>query len=180
MIAIRRAVYVIGAVICMVAALLILVMAGLPQRATFTGQILLDQSIIAPELQALAPDFALTNTRDALVRLSELRGQAVVLNFWATWCGPCVLEMPILQSVFDSQPVTVLAVNMGEPPAIIRAWQRTHGLTYDLLIDETQQVAALYRLRGQPSTYIISPEGIITDIFFGPVSEQALLNALNP
>ena len=173
---VHRTIYGIGAVVCMVAALLILRSAGLPQRAAFTGQI---QPPIAPELDAFAPDFELPNSQGETIRLSDLRGQTVVLNFWATWCGPCALEMPILQSIFDVEHTAVLAVNLGETPGAIRAWQQEYSLTYNLLVDESQQVAALYRLRGQPSTYVISSTGIIKNIFFGPVSEQALLAAIN-
>lgn len=179
MISTRRAVYGIGAVVCMAAALLILHSAGLPQRAAYTGQMQFNQPPVAPELNAIAPDFELNNAQDKSVRLSDWRGQTVVLNFWATWCGPCALEMPILQSIFNVGNVAVLAVNLGEKPGTIRAWQQEYGLTYELLVDETQQVAALYHLRGQPSTYVISPTGIIQAIFFGPVSEQALLAAIN-
>jgi peroxiredoxin len=175
----KRAAYAVGAVACMVAALLILDAAGLPQRAAFTGEIRLDQPPVAPEIDAIAPDFELTNSQGDTIRLSDYRGQTVVLNFWATWCGPCALEMPILQSIFSSQHAAVLAVNLGETPGTIHTWQQEQELTYDLLVDEQQQVAALYRLRGQPSTYVISPDGIIKTIFFGPVSEQALLTALN-
>lgn len=174
----KRTVYASGAVVCLIAALLILVNAGLPQRAAFTGQIRLDQPPVAPEIDALAPEFELVNTQDDVIRLSDWRGQTVVLNFWATWCGPCALEMPILQSIFDARHAAVLAVNLGETPETIRAWQLEHGLTYELLADPQQQVAALYHLRGQPSTYVISPAGIIKAIFFGPVSEQALLAAI--
>ena len=179
MTAIRRTIYGIGAVVCMAAALLILRSAGLPQRAAFSGQVQLNQPPIAPELDAIAPDFELTNAQGEAVRLSELRGQTVVLNFWATWCGPCALEMPILQSIFNVGHTAVLAVNLGETPGTIRAWQQEYKLTYALLVDEPQRTAALYRLRGQPSTYVISPTGIIKAIFFGPVSEQALLAAIN-
>jgi peroxiredoxin len=89
--------------------------------------------------------------------------------------------MPILQSIFETRresDLRVLAVNMGESADTIRTWQQTHRLTYDLLIDEPQQVAARYHLRGQPSTYVIDREGKITAIFFGPVNESALLAAL--
>jgi peroxiredoxin len=68
---------------------------------------------------------------------------------------------------------------MGESPEIIRQWRQANNLTYDLIIDEQQTIAALYRLRGQPSTYILAPDGIITALFFGPVREEALVAALN-
>ncbi|MBZ0299418.1 MAG: TlpA family protein disulfide reductase, partial [Anaerolineae bacterium] len=134
-----------------------------------------------PELNAYAPDFERPTLDGLPIRLTELRGAPLVLNFWATWCGPCIVEMPILQSIFEARHGTglhILAVNLGEPAPVIRAWQQANHLTFDLLIDEQQTVAALYSLRGQPSTYVISPDGIITDIFFGPVSEGALIAAL--
>lgn len=174
----KRIVSAVGAVVCMVTALLILYRVGLPQRADYTGQTDLNQPSVAPELNAIAPDFELASLEGGRIRLSDLRGQTIVLNFWATWCGPCAVEMPILQSISEAQHSVILAVNLGESPGIIREWQQTYGLTYHLLIDEQQQVAALYRLRGQPSTYIIAPTGIIRAIFFGPVSEQNLLAAL--
>lgn len=170
-----------GAVVAMTAALVILLVTGLPQRATFTGQVTPGQPPVAPELNAIAPDFERESASGEVIRLSTLRGQPVIVNFWATWCGPCIIEMPILQSILEAHQadgLRILAVNMGEPASVVRQWQETYGFTYDLLIDEAQGVSTLYRLRGQPSTYVIAPDGIITDIFFGPVSESALTAAL--
>src|SRR5690606_335049 len=135
----------------------------------------------APEVSALAPPFALTSLDGEVVRLADLRGQQVIVNFWATWCGPCRVEMPILQRLYDDAPpgaLRILAVNLGEPPDAAREWQRSFNLTYDILLDEGQMVAALYQLRGQPSTYVISPDGIVTHIFYGAASEDALRAAL--
>ena len=182
MLSMRRALYLTGAAAAMSAALWLLITTGLPQRAAFTGQIIPGQRPIAPELNALAPDFERPDVNGNPIRLSDLRGAPVVVNFWATWCGPCIVEMPILQSIFEARQDTglrILAVNLGESASVVRAWGEAQGLTYDLLLDEQQQVAALYYLRGQPSTYVISREGVITAIFFGPISESGLLAALN-
>jgi peroxiredoxin len=181
MLMIRRAAYLSAAVGCLAAALLLLLNTGLPQRATYTGQILSNERIAAPEPGAFAPDFERPTLSGSTIRLSELRGAPVVVNFWATWCGPCIVEMPILQSIFETYRETglrVLAVNLGEPPDVIHTWQQAHQLTYDLLIDPQQQVAGQYHLRGQPSTYVIAPDGRISAIFFGPVSESTLIAAL--
>ncbi len=166
----------------MAVAFLLLIQTGLPERARFTGQIISMDEIVAPEIRALAPDFERETLAGNTIRLSRLRGAPVILNFWATWCGPCAVEMPILQSVFDTYHATnglrVLAVNLGEPAGLMRRWQEDHELTYDLVIDQAQQIAALYHLRGQPSTYVIGPDGRITDIFFGPVTFDTLVAAL--
>ncbi|MAS36129.1 MAG: alkyl hydroperoxide reductase [Anaerolineaceae bacterium] len=178
----RHILYIIGAAVALVAALLILVHTGLPNRSAYTGLIIAGERPVAPELQAFAPNFTLLNTDGDRIQLEDLRGSPVIVNFWATWCGPCIVEMPTLQSIFESHQASglrVLAINMGESADTIKAWQQTHQLTYDLLVDEQQKVAAQYYLRGQPSTYVISPEGVITSIFFGPIQESTLNAALD-
>lgn len=154
---------------------------GLPTRAAYTGQVIPGQIPVAPEINAVAPPFELLNMDGERVRLTDLRGNPVIINFWATWCEPCLVEMPILQSLYEksrANGLRVLAVNMGEPPDLLQEWRSDLGITYDILIDERQTVAALYVLRGQPSTYVVSPNGIITHIFYGPASEDALRAAL--
>jgi peroxiredoxin len=170
-----------GAFAAFVTALAIIMSAGLPDRTEFTGQIIPGQLPIAPEINAVAPPFERSNLVGQVIRLSDLRGAPVIINFWATWCEPCRVEMPILQTVYEARKaegLRILAVNLGESAELIRDWQTTMGLTYDMLVDKQQSVAVLYRLRGQPSTYVVSPNGIITHIFYGPASENALAAAL--
>lgn len=145
--------------------------------------ILQSQANNATQLQigSPAPDFTTHNLAGDRVQLADLRGSPVIINFWATWCGPCAQEMPILQSLADRYADTglrVLAVNTGESPAEIADWQQRLDLRYDLLLDRDQAIAALFRLRGQPSTYIVDAEGIISHIFYGPATETALINAV--
>ena len=171
----RRLPLLLLAAAAFVAALFILQAAGLP------GQYQDGLRPVAPELYALAPDFEARSISGEQIDLGALRGSPVLINFWATWCGPCALEMPNLETIFESQRqrgLRVLAVNLGESSAEIAAWQQAYNLSYDLLIDQSQEIAALYHLRGQPSTYLVSPEGIITAIYFGPVQESTLLAAL--
>lgn len=171
----------LGALTAFITASAIVVIAGLPGRAEFTGQTILGQLPIAPEVNAIAPLFERSDLYGQLIRLSDLRGAPVIINFWATWCEPCRIEMPVLQTLYEARKaegLRILAVNLGESPDKIRDWQATLGLTYDMLVDEQQLVAALYYLRGQPSTYVVSPNGIITQIFYGPASESALMAAL--
>lgn len=182
MLPIKRFLFLAGTAIAWSAALILLLVTGLPQRADFTGQGMVGDLPIAPEINALAPLFELFNPSGERVRLADLRGQHVIVNFWATWCEPCLVEMPILQEIYASTAsgnLRILAINLGEAPARIREWQNRLGLTYDMLADERGLVAGLYALRGQPSTYVISPNGIITHIFYGPASQNALLTALN-
>jgi peroxiredoxin len=173
----------IGAAVCFLAAAVLFVSAGLPERAEFTGKVVPGELPVAPEIGAVAPPFTAPTLNGTSVSLADLRGHPVLVNFWATWCAPCRVEMPMLEEVYrDAAPkgLRLLAVNLGETPATARRWAGSLGLTFDLLSDPRGDIAALYALRGQPSTYIISPSGIITAIFYGPASGDALRGALAP
>lgn len=171
-----------GAVACWVAAFFIVVQTGLPERATYTGYIEAGLRV-APELNAVAPPFTLPTLTGQSLRLADLRGRVVIVNFWATWCEPCKAEMPLLQSVYERyalRGVRLVAVNLGESRVTAKNWVDAAGLTFDVVLDKSQQVGATYQLRGQPSTYIISPDGIIRYIAFGTVSREAIEAAIAP
>ena len=91
--------------------------------------------------------------------------------------------MPAFQAVYDTykdKGLHILAVNLGEAPATAYAWAKALNLTFDILLNPAQDVATLYQLRGQPSTFVVSPGGVITQIFYGPTTEAALRGALAP
>jgi cytochrome c biogenesis protein CcmG, thiol:disulfide interchange protein DsbE len=179
----KRGLYLSIAVLCIAAAVGLIVNAGLPVRAEFTGLIGANGIPIAPEVNAMAPPFELPTLNSSLFNTSQLHGAPVVINFWATWCEPCRVEMPSLQAIYDayqSRGLRLVAVNLGETAETARAWAQRLGLTFDIVLDEQQQVSALYQLRGQPSTYVIAPNGIITHIFYGPITEATLIGALAP
>jgi peroxiredoxin len=168
----------ISAVACFAAAFALLIVAGLPNRAAYTGQILANGQAIAPEIGAFAPPIH-APTLDGTVDLEALRGTPVIVNFWATWCVPCHVEMPELQAYHQAHPAArVLAVNLGESRSLIVDWVTQLGLTFDVVLDPDQSIASLYRLRGQPSTYVVAPDGVITSIFYGPTTRQSLESAL--
>lgn len=176
----NRALLWAGAIACFAAALTLVVTAGLPERAAYSGQILPNGQVVAPEIGAIAPSWS-APTLDGSIDLSALRGVPVVINFWATWCVPCAVEMPELQAFHEAHPgARVLAVNLGESRHLIVDWVTQLGLTFDIVLDSDQSIASLYRLRGQPSTYVVSPGGVITGIFYGPTTRQALEGALEP
>lgn len=129
-----------------------------------------------PSLDAPAPDFELTDLSGEQIQLSDYRGQTVLLNFWATWCGPCRLEMPAFQSRADqfSGELAILAVNNAENPTDVQSFVDELGLSFDILLDPNAEVQRLYQVRGYPTTFIIDPEGVIRAQKIGLLTEEEL------
>ena len=175
--AFQRTGLLLGAAILMGAALLLLTQSGIPDRARYTGVPLEDGGIAAPEVGYLAPPFEKPLLSGGLINLLELRGRPVVINFWATWCEPCRIEMPELQRLYDTyrtSSLRILAVNLSEPAYIVQRWVDELGLTFEVVLDEDGSVREAYRLRGQPSTFIVSPNGEIVFVAYGPVDMNTL------
>lgn len=169
----------IGAVVLLAAAAAILIAAGLPQRADYTGTYFEGIGHVAPEVGAFAPPMTVRLLTDANVSIPSA-SQTVLVNFWATWCAPCQAELPILQALHNEGEVFVLAVNMGEPRAQVERWLRERQLTLPVTLDLDLAITRLYHVRGQPSTYIVRPDGRISHIVFGAVNETTLRALLPP
>src|SRR5262245_6416761 len=130
---------------------------------------------------APAPDFTLKNLSGNSVTLSNLKGQVVLINFWATWCGPCRVEMPAIQRRYDAfkdQGLAVLAVNFDEPITDVSAFARSLNLTFTVLLDPDGVVNDLYHVGGYPSTFIVDRSGMITKLHIGLMTEKQLDNYL--
>jgi peroxiredoxin len=125
----------------------------------------------APRVGHLAPDFLLQTLDGREVRLSDYRGHLVLLNFWATWCGPCKIEMPGIEQVyreFRSKGFAVLAVSSDpEGAAVTRPYRDSLGLTFTIAHDPEMLVGRLYGVRSLPVTFMVNREGVITHQIFG-------------
>jgi peroxiredoxin len=109
-----------------------------------------------------APDFTLRDIGGGTVSLASYRGGLVLLNFWATWCGPCRDEMPSMENLsrnFGGQGFTLLAINQKESAAQVTSYMRTHGLNFPTPLDSDGRVSAAYRVYGIPVTYVIDGGG---------------------
>jgi thiol-disulfide isomerase/thioredoxin len=124
----------------------------------------------APEVGAQAPDFTLDDLSGKPINLSDLRGQPVLLNFWATWCGPCRVEMPIIQESYNDGGFAVLAVNFDESRDNILPFVEDLKLSFPILLDPGGRIQELYRVRGYPTSVYIDVEGVIQFIHIGEVS----------
>lgn len=127
-----------------------------------------------PVIGKPAPDFILNNIDGQSVRLSDLKGQPVALNFWATWCSPCVFELPLFQEHYEKNNggFEILAINNQEPGNIVIPFVDELGLTFEILLDLNAEVAELYQVIGFPTTYFIDSEGIIRVKHVGVVTED--------
>jgi thiol-disulfide isomerase/thioredoxin len=123
----------------------------------------------------LAPEFSYRDAAGNDVSLSDLRGQVVLLNFWATWCPPCVYEMPFLEEAHQQMPenTIILAVNVGENADTVSAFLTEHGLTLPVILDRSGAIAQLYRAFQMPTSVIIDADGIINQYKVGPFSGTA-------
>jgi cytochrome c biogenesis protein CcmG, thiol:disulfide interchange protein DsbE len=136
--------------------------------------------IPAPQQGFLAPDFELNTPTGSPVKLSALRGQAVLVNLWATWCPPCREEMQTIEKVYQEykeQGFMVLAVNMTyqDDPLAVMPFVNERGLTFPTLLDETGEMANAYQLRSLPSSYFVRRDGIINEVVIGGPMSEALL-----
>ena len=124
-----------------------------------------------PRIGTNAPDFSVQDSQTK-VTLSQFRGQVVVLNFWATWCAPCVEEMPSLvemQRRMRAKGVTVMAVSIDVDENAYRQFVKDHGVNLLTVRDPEQKAPALYGTHAWPETYIIDRSGVMRRKFIGAV-----------
>jgi cytochrome c biogenesis protein CcmG/thiol:disulfide interchange protein DsbE len=140
----------------------------------------------APEVGKLAPGFELNTLDGQSIALSQLSGTPVLVNFWATWCGPCAYEMPFLQQIYDEWPeetLVLLAVNIQESSSQVAQFMQSKGFSFTVLLDSQAAVAQRYNVQGIPTTFFIDREGIIQKIKVGSFRSkteiETILSQLN-
>lgn len=124
-----------------------------------------------PQVGMPAPDFALPDLKGQLHSLDDFRGRVVVLNFWATWCPPCIDEMPSLKKLHQAladRGVAVIAVSVDERFSDVPAFVQKFDLTFPVLYDEGKKVSRKYQSFKYPETYILDRDGRLKSKVVGP------------
>lgn len=140
------------------------------------------EAVVGLEVGNLAPEFASQTVEGEAVSLADYRGKVVILNFWATWCGPCKVEMPEFQAAyeqFSGKDFAVVAVNFGETGATIGAFQSELGLTFPLVMDERGDIQEQFGVFSYPTTYVLNPQGVITQKIVGPMTASQVETLVN-
>jgi cytochrome c-type biogenesis protein len=127
----------------------------------------------------IAPGFESITDTGQPIRLADTRGDIVLLNFWATWCGPCRIEMPVFERIYNQHRddgFTIVAVNNGETPADVQAFRDEFDerLTFPVAMDETATIQQRYNIFSYPSTFLLDRDGTILARHFGPLTDDQI------
>lgn len=123
-----------------------------------------------------APDFTLLDPDGQSVSLSDWRGRPVLINFWASWCGPCEVEMPDIQAAYEAhagQDLVVLAIAVDDSAENVRRFFEKHGLTFQPLLDDGQ-VSRAYQVFGLPTSFFVSADGEVVAVHTGVLTESKI------
>jgi len=135
-----------------------------------------------PRVGDKAVEFTLYDLAGHRVALSSFRGKEVMLNFWASWCGPCNLEMPdtiTLYQEYRSRGFEIVAVNIAETPERVSAFVERHGVPFPVVLDQSGAVRQAYFVRALPTSIFLDKEGIIEAIHVGALTEGMLRQYLS-
>jgi len=132
---------------------------------------------------APAPAFTLQSVDGKTVSLAQYKGDVVMINFWASWCGPCRQEMPLLDDIYKQYKdmgFTLIGVNVEPDPHNANAWLKQTPVSYPVLYDPKSQVSQLYQVQAMPTTVIIDRKGIVRYVHNGylPGDENQYMNSI--
>ncbi len=136
-----------------------------------------DELAAQPAVGRLAPDFTLETLDGETFQLSDHLGKTpIVLNYWATWCGPCRREIPVLQAAYEHYEgdILFLGVDLAEDPEVVQAYVDDIGMTFTVPMDVDQVAAERYNIHGLPTTFFIDRDGIIRSVWAGEMNSVTL------
>ncbi|RXZ78841.1 TlpA family protein disulfide reductase [Paenibacillaceae bacterium] len=133
----------------------------------------------------LAPDFTLSDLSGMPVQLSDFAGKKVLLNFWATWCPPCRIEMPHMQKIYEdyeAKDVVILGVNLTpteENPDLVETFVDDQQLTFPILMDQFGDVMQTFQIIAYPTTYILDSDGVVREKYRGAINYEIMEDAIS-
>ena len=151
--------------------------------AAFAAAVLLSVPALAGTPGAAAPQFSLAGRGGQNVSLAQYKGQVVMINFWASWCGPCRQEMPLLESIYKKYiklGFTMIGVNVEPDSKAADDWLKATPVSFPILYDKDSKVSKLYDVQGMPSTVIIDRTGKLRVLHRGykPGDENEYLDSI--
>lgn len=140
------------------------------------GPMALDSWTAGQVVGQKAPDFTLTRLEGGSLALADLRGQPIVINFWATWCPPCLEELPALQAAYlaHRDEINFVAISVKEESGVVAQFITQHGITLPVLLDSNGAAVDLYGVRGLPTTVFIDKQGVVVDRHLGGLDPPTL------
>lgn len=131
----------------------------------------------APVVGAPAPEFQLQDLAGKAVSLADAKGHPLLINFWATWCGPCRVEMPAIEARYQANQakgLMVYAVDADEPKPDVADFAKVFKLSFTVLLDPGAKIQDLYQIRGYPTSFFVDSKGIIKVVHIGAMTEGQL------
>jgi thiol-disulfide isomerase/thioredoxin len=127
-----------------------------------------------------APDFSGTTLDGKTIQLADLRGKTVLVNAFASWCGPCLVETPHLVEVAieSGEDVVVIGLNQRESPGAVESYQRDFQVPYPLVLNQDGRLTEIYRPIGLPTSWFIDPDGVIRYVHSGPMTTEMIKDAI--
>jgi peroxiredoxin len=136
----------------------------------------------APMAGHPAPDFELATLDGEIVRLSDFAGKPILVNFWATWCGPCRAEFPDFQKAWigNTDDLVIIAINhtTADRAEQVDDFVAEMGATFPVVLDKDGQVAEVYQIRGLPTSIFIDRNGVVNEVFTGPINQAYIESKL--